>query len=128
MCNKTGISVTPGQSELSASACRQFTESNAVDIIYPDALASGGPLSGGRFSLGRRAHYLDGPPRRATHLDAPALFRSKRTLSEAFYPDVDLVWYELVAEKSKISDGRLSLSDVAEINVTLDESLVEEYA
>lgn len=127
--DRTGIPVTAGQSESSASACRRLIESNAVDVINLDASIAGGPTQWRKVAHLADAHNISMAHHEEPHVSMHLLSSVPNGLyAEAFHPDVDPVWYELLEERPEIADGRLSLPDASGVGVTLDESLVEEYA
>lgn len=126
---RTGLDVTAGQSESTASACRHLVETGAVDVVNLDASIAGGPTQWRKV-----AHLADAynvsmghheEPHVAMHLLASV---PNGRYVEAFHPDVDPVWWELLADRPEISDGRIKLPDAPGLGVELHESLVAKYA
>lgn len=126
---RTGVPVTAGQSESVASGCRQLIESSAVDIINMDASIGGGPTQWRKV-----AHLADVNDVSMGHHEEPHI--SMHLLAsvpnglyvEAFHPDIDPVWYELVTDGPEFVDGEITLPDEPGVGVSLDESLITEYS
>lgn len=127
--DRTGVPVTAGQSESSASACRLLIESNAVDVVNLDASIAGGPTQWRKV-----AHMAEVNNVSMAHHEEPQI--SMHLLAsipnglyvEAFDPSIDPVWYELLEDRPEIRDGRIELPDAPGVGLTIDESVVEEYA
>lgn len=126
---KTGIPVTAGQSESTAAGCRHLIEADAVDIINLDASIAGGPTQWLKV-----AHLADAFNVQMAHHEEPHVSMHllagipNGLYAEAFHPDVDPVWYELIAERPEIDDGSLALPDAPGLGVVLDDALVDEHA
>lgn len=127
--NQTGVPVTAGQSESVASGCRQLIEADAVDIINMDASIGGGPTQWRKVAHLAEANGVSmghhEEPQIAMHLLASV---PNGLYVEAFHPSIDPVWYELVTDRPEIKDGRLSLPAEPGVGVSLDESMIAEYA
>lgn len=125
----TGIPVTAGQSESTAAACRRLIESNAVDVINLDASIAGGPTQWRKVAHLAETYNVGMAHHEEPHVSMHLLASIPNGLFvEAFHPDVDPVWYELLEDRPEIADGWLSLPDEPGLGVTLDASLVETYA
>lgn len=126
---RTGVPVTAGQSESAASACRRLVEEEAVDIVNMDASIGGGPTQWRKVAKMAElngvsmAHHEE--PQISMHLLASI---PNGLYAEAFHPDIDPVWWELVSDKPEISDGTIDLPDAPGLGVGYDESLIEEHA
>lgn len=126
---RTGVPVTAGQSESTASGCRRLIEGEAVDVINLDASIAGGPTPWRKVAAMAEingvamAHHEE--PHVSMHLLASI---PNGRYVEAFHPDVDPVWYDLLTERPAIADGTIDLPDAPGLGVEYDESLIEEYA
>jgi len=126
---KTSLPVTAGQSESVMSACRRLVEHGAVDILNPDTSIAGGPTQWLKIARMAEtanitmAHHEE--PHIAMHL-LSAIPNGEYV--EAFHPDADPVWYELLADRPTIADGTLALPDRPGLGITLDTALVDEYS
>ena len=103
-----GIPVCAGQSEHSPDGCRDLMERGAIDVCNFDA------------SWSRRLHELaahGGGARTSTASSSPTTRsrRSRRTCSRAsrtartsrcFHPDRDPIWWQLIANRPELVDGR----------------------
>lgn len=126
---KTGIDVTAGQSESTASGCRRLIEEESVDIINMDASIAGGPTQWRKVAHMADAYDVSMGHHEEPHVSMHLLASVPNGLyAEAFHPDVDPVWFDLLAERPEISDGTITLPDAPGLGVELDEDLVEEFA
>lgn len=126
---KTGIDVTAGQSESTASGCRRLIEEDSVDVINLDASIAGGPTQWRRVAQMAAVNDVDMAHHEEPHVSMHLLASVPNgRYAEAFHPDVDPVWWELLEERPEIEGGTIELPDAPGLGVELDESLVEEYA
>jgi len=127
--SRTGVPVAAGQSESTAAGPRRLVEADAVDVINLDASIAGGPTQWRKVASMAEIHGVSmahhEEPQISMHLLASV---PNGRYVEAFHPDVDPVWYELLEDRPELADGRLELPDAPGLGVTIDESLVEEYA
>jgi D-galactarolactone cycloisomerase len=106
------IPVCAGQSELSASGCRDLMEAGAIDVCNFDASWSGGPTAWRRTAAIARsydvqmAHHEE--PQVASHLIAS---QAHGTFVECFHPDRDPFWWEMIDNRPALQEGSLVLSD-----------------
>ncbi len=127
--SRTGVPVAAGQSESTAAGCRRLVEAGAVDVLNLDASIAGGPTQWRKVAHMAEIHGVSmahhEEPQIAMHLLAAV---PNGRYVEAFHPDVDPVWYELLDDRPAIADGRLELPDEPGLGVTIDESLLAEHA
>jgi D-galactarolactone cycloisomerase len=104
------IPICAGQSELSPSGCRDLMEIGAIDVCNFDASWSGGPTAwrrtaaiAGAYDV-QMAHHEE--PQVASHLIAS---QAHGTFAECFHPDRDPFWWNLIANRRDLVDGRLTL-------------------
>ena len=123
-----GIPVAAGQSELSPAGCRQLMEAGAIDVCNFDASWSGGPTNWLRtaalahtFSV-EMGHHEE--PQISTHLLAS---QPHGTYAECFHPVRDPFWWNLIANRPPLHDGRIALSDRPGLGWELDNDYIERY-
>jgi D-galactarolactone cycloisomerase len=124
----TGVAVCAGQSELSASGCRDLMVSGAIDVCNFDASWSGGPTEWRRVAA--IAHTCDiamahhEEPQVSTHLLASI---PHGTFAECFHPDRDPIWWNLVTNRPALVDGELHLGDAPGFGWELDLEYIEHH-
>lgn len=122
------IPVCAGQSEYSASGCRDLMETGSIDFCNFDSSWSGGATEWRRvagmasaFDV-RMAHHEE--PQVAAHLLASI---PHGTYLEFFHPARDPIWHHLVANRPPLRDGYLTLSDRPGLGWELDEDYITRY-
>jgi D-galactarolactone cycloisomerase len=125
----TGIRVCAGQSEFSATACRELMSSGAIDVCNFDASWSGGPTewrraAGAAMTFGvLMGHHEE--PQVAAHLLCSV---PNGTFVECFHPDRDPIWWNLAANRPKLVDGMLTLSERHGLGWEIDWDYVAKYS
>ena len=125
----TGIRVCAGQSEFSATACRELMSIGAIDVCNFDASWSGGPTEWRRAAAAAMTfgvlmgHHEE--PQVASHLLGSI---PNGTFVECFHPDRDPIWWNLAANRPKLVDGMLTLSDRPGLGWEIDRDYVAKYA
>jgi D-galactarolactone cycloisomerase len=125
----TGIRVCAGQSEFSATACRELMSIGAIDVCNFDASWSGGPTewrraAGAAMTFGvLMGHHEE--PQVAAHLLCSV---PNGTFVECFHPDRDPIWWNLAANKPKLVDGMLTLSERHGLGWEIDWDYVAKYS
>jgi D-galactarolactone cycloisomerase len=123
-----GVRVCAGQSEYSASRCRDLMAEGAIDVCNFDASWSGGPTEWRRVAAiahsfdVKMAHHEE--PQISSHLLASI---PHGTYVECFHPDRDPIWWNLIANRPPLSDGQLRLSDAPGFGWQLDHDYIERY-
>lgn len=123
-----GIQVCAGQSETSAAACRELMETGSIDYCNFDSSWSGGPTEWRRAAAiahtygVKMAHHEE--PQVAAHLLASI---PHGTYVESFSPERDPIWHNLIANRPKLNDGILQLSDAPGLGWELDEDYIARY-
>src|SRR5262249_37143573 len=121
-----GVRVCAGQSELSASGCRDLMEAGSIDVCNFDASWSGGPTEWRRVaSIASSYDVAMGhheEPQVASHL-LPSIPRG--TCVECFHPYRDPIWCNLVANRPELEEGEMRLSDRPGLGWELDEEYIE---
>jgi L-alanine-DL-glutamate epimerase-like enolase superfamily enzyme len=127
--SSTGIRVCAGQSEFSATACRELMSIGAIDVCNFDASWSGGPTewrraAGAAMTFGvLMGHHEE--PQVASHLLCSI---PNGTFVECFHPDRDPIWWNLPANRPKLVDGKLTLSDRHGLGWEIDRDYVAKYS
>jgi L-alanine-DL-glutamate epimerase-like enolase superfamily enzyme len=123
-----GVRVCAGQSEFSAGGCRDLMVEGAIDVCNFDASWSGGPTEWRRVAAMARAfdvlmgHHEE--PQVAAHLLASI---PHGTFVECFHPDRDPIWWNLVANRPPLVDGRIELTAAAGLGWDLDPEYIDRY-
>jgi D-galactarolactone cycloisomerase len=123
-----GVAVCAGQSEFSAGGCRDLMVEGAIDFCNFDASWSGGPTEWRRVAAMattfdvQMAHHEE--PQVASHLLSSV---PNGTYVEIFHPDRDPIWWNLVANRPEIADGRIVLSEAPGLGWELDWEYVERH-
>jgi len=123
-----GVRVCAGQSEFSAGGCRDLMVDGAIDVCNFDASWSGGPTEWRRVAAMARAfdvsmgHHEE--PQVAAHLLASI---PHGTFVECFHPDRDPIWWNLVANRPPLHDGRIELTAAAGLGWELDPEYIDRY-
>jgi D-galactarolactone cycloisomerase len=123
-----GVKTCAGQSEFSAGGCRDLMVDGAIDFCNFDSSWSGGPTEWRRvagmaltFDVAM-AHHEE--PQIAAHLLASIPHGS---LLECFNPDRDPIWWNLIANRPPLANGRLTLSSRPGLGWELDGEYIERY-
>lgn len=125
----TNIPINAGQGEISSWGCRDFILSGCVDLLNVDATIAGGITEWRKIasfvgmmnvSMG---HHEE--PQVALHLLAAI---PNATFVEIF-PDKerDPMWYELVTERPRISDGYMYLPQSPGLGLNYNPEIIERY-
>jgi L-alanine-DL-glutamate epimerase-like enolase superfamily enzyme len=124
----TGIRVCAGQSEFSATACRELMSIGAIDVCNFDASWSGGPTEWRRAAAAsmtfgiKMGHHEE--PQVASHLLCSI---PNGTFVECFHPDRDPIWWNLVANRPRLVNGLLTLPDGPGLGWEIDRDYVARY-
>jgi D-galactarolactone cycloisomerase len=123
-----GIPICAGQSESSPEGCRDMMERGALDVCNFDASWSGGATSWRRMAAAAHlyrvelAHHEE--PQIAAHLLAS---QPHGTYLEVFHPDRDPIWWQMVANRPEVVDGRIPLPTAPGLGWELDHDFIERY-
>ena len=119
-----GVRVCAGQSEFSAGGCRDLMVEGAIDFCNFDSSWSGGATEWRRVAAAAlafdvaMAHHEE--PQIASHLLASI---PHGTFLEVFSAERDPIWWNLVANRPPIVDGRMTLPTGPGLGWELDERL-----
>lgn len=124
----TGVPVAAGQSEISRSAIRDLFIDGAVDIVNFDASWGGGPTEWRRVAGlaaafgGQLGHHEEG------HISAHLLASvSHGTYVEAFRPERDPIFWNMIENRPELVDGQFRLPDAPGFGWSLDEGFIARY-
>jgi D-galactarolactone cycloisomerase len=123
-----GVRICAGQSEMSASGCRDLMVDGAIDFCNFDASWSGGPTEWRRVAAMAlafdvaMAHHEE--PQVASHLLASI---PNGTFVECFHPDRDPIWWNLVANRPPLVDGHIALPTRPGLGWELDLDYIERH-
>jgi D-galactarolactone cycloisomerase len=123
-----GVRVCAGQSEFSAGGCRDLMVEGAIDVCNFDASWSGGPTEWRRVAGMATAfdvsmgHHEE--PQVASHLLCSI---AHGLYVECFHPDRDPIWWNLIANRPPLQDGRIELGDAPGLGWELDEEYIARY-
>jgi D-galactarolactone cycloisomerase len=123
-----GIPVCAGQSEHSPEGCRDLMERGAIDVCNFDASWSGGATNWRRMAATAHlysvelAHHEE--PQVAAHLLAS---QAHGTYLEVFHPDRDPIWWQMIANRPELVDGKLALPKGPGLGWELDREFIERY-
>jgi len=122
------LAVCAGQSEVSASGCRDLMEAGAIDVCNFDASWSGGPTVWRRVAAIAHAYDVKmghhEEPQVSSHLIAS---QSHGTVSECFHPDRDPFWWNLIANRPALVNGAITLSDAPGFGWDLNWDYIDQY-
>lgn len=122
------LPVCAGQSEVSASGCRDLMEAGAIDVCNFDASWSGGPTVWRRVAAIAASYDVEmghhEEPQVSTHLIAS---QAHGTFSECFHPDRDPFWWNMIANRPPLVAGALTLSDRPGLGWDLNWDYIDQY-
>jgi L-alanine-DL-glutamate epimerase-like enolase superfamily enzyme len=120
-----GVSICAGQSEFSASGCRDLMAAGAIDVCNFDASWSGGPTEWRRVAAMALSYDVamghHEEPQVASHLLCSI---PHGTFVECFDPERDPIWWNLIANRPPLVDGTITLSDRPGLGWELDEDYI----
>lgn len=121
----TSIPVCAGQSEIDRNGCRDLMMDGAIDVCNFDASWGGGPTEWRRVAAlascfdVQMAHHEE--PQVSAHLLAAY---PHGTYLEVFHRERDPLFYELVANRSPITNGRYRVPDGPGLGLVLDQAVI----
>lgn len=125
---RSRIPVCAGQSEFSASGCRDLMEAGAIDVCNFDASWSGGPTAWRRAAATAMTYDVEmghhEEPQVSSHLLAS---QPHGTYAECFHPDRDPFWWNLISNPPPLVNGKLQLSDAPGLGWVLNEDYIARY-
>jgi L-alanine-DL-glutamate epimerase-like enolase superfamily enzyme len=124
----TGVPVSAGQSEVSASGARDLMVTGSIDICNLDASWVGGPtvwrkVAGMASAFGIRMGHHEEPQISGQLLGSI----SSGGFVECFLPERDPIFWNLITNRGTVRDGLYRLPDDPGWGLTLDEGIVKRY-
>lgn len=125
---KTSVPVAAGQSEISRSGVRELMDAGSIDVCNFDASWGGGPtewrrVAGMAMAFGvEMAHHEE--PQVAAHLLASV---PNGTYLECFHPDRDPVFWNLIANRNPVVNGRYEVPAGPGFGLELDKAFIDHY-
>lgn len=122
------VPVCAGQTEFSASGCRDLMEAGAIDVCNFDSSWSGGPTAWLRTAAiatsydVQMGHHEE--PQVSTHLLAS---QPHGTIAECFHPDRDPFWWNMITNRPQLNNGTLTLSDRPGLGWDLNWDYIDQY-
>jgi D-arabinonate dehydratase len=125
----TNIPIVAGQGEISSWGCRDLILNGCVDILNVDATIAGGITEWRKIAS--FAHLMNismghhEEPQVALHL----LAAIPNTTFVEIFPDQDRdpMWYELVAERPRISEGQMYLPKAPGLGLIFNQEIIDQY-
>lgn len=123
-----GVAVCAGQSEFSAAGCSDLMETGSIDYCNFDSSWSGGPTEWRRVAAisavydVKMAHHEEAQV--AAHLLASI---PHGTYLEYFHPKRDPIWHNLIANRPRLKDGHIQLTDRPGLGWELDQDYIAKY-
>jgi L-alanine-DL-glutamate epimerase-like enolase superfamily enzyme len=123
-----GVRICAGQSEFSAGGCRDLMVEGAIDFCNFDSSWSGGATEWRRVAAAALAFDVAMAHHEEPHIAAHLLGSIPHgTFLEVFSAERDPIWWNLVANRPPIVDGRMSLPTGPGLGWELDGDFIDAY-
>lgn len=123
-----GVRVAAGQSEISRAAMRELIAAGAIDVCNFDASWGGGPTEWRRVAATALTFGVDLGHHEEGHLAAHLLASvPNSTYVEAFTPQRDPIFWQLLANLPPLVDGALELPTAPGLGWELDPDFIDRY-
>lgn len=124
----TGVPVAAGQSEISRAGIRDLIVEGAIDVCNFDASWGGGPTEWRRVAGLAATFDVQMGHHEEPHLSSHLLAAIPHgTYVEAFSPQRDPIWWQMVLNRPALSEGTLALPDRPGLGWVLDETFIRRY-
>lgn len=125
---RAGVAVAAGQSEISPVAMRDLMADGAIDVSNFDASWGGGPTAWRRVAALASAYGVSLGHHEEIHLSSHLLASVPHgTFVEAFGPERDPIWWQMVANRPPIHDGMITVPTDPGLGWELDEQFIKRY-
>jgi D-galactarolactone cycloisomerase len=125
---RVGVPVAAGQSEISAIAMRDLMAGRAIDVSNFDASWGGGPTEWRRVAALAASYGVELGHHEEAQISSHLLASVPHgTFVEAFAPERDPIYWEMLANRPTIVDGKISLPSGPGFGWELDQRFVERY-
>ena len=123
-----GIPVCAGQSEFSASGCRDLMDAGSIDVCNFDSSWSGGATAWRRMAAAAQLYDVAVGHHEEPHVSLHLLASQPHaTYAEVFHPDRDPIWWQLNASRPQLEDGWMQLSRRPGLGWELDPDFIERF-
>lgn len=123
-----GVPVAAGQSEISRSAMRDLMLSGSIDVSNFDASWGGGPTEWRKVAALAAAFGVDLGHHEEPHISSHLLASVPHgTYVEAFHPDRDPIYWQMIANRPDLKEGHLQLPDGPGFGWVLDEDFIHAH-
>lgn len=125
---KAGVRVAAGQSEMTRKGVTDLIASGAIDVCNFDASWSGGPTEWRRVAGVAAAFGVQMGHHEEAQIAAHMLASIPHgTYAEVFHPNRDPVFWNLVANRSPITDGMYTVPEGPGWGLELDTDYIDKY-
>jgi D-galactarolactone cycloisomerase len=125
---KGNVSVAAGQSEISRVGMREMMVNSAIDVSNFDASWGGGPTEWRRVAALALAFDVDLGHHEEGHLASHLLASVPNgTYVEAFTPERDPIFWNLIANREPLKDGHLRLPREPGLGWVLDDDYISRH-
>lgn len=125
---RSGVPVAAGQTEISHSGMRDMFVDGAVDVSNFDASWGGGPTEWLRVAGMARAFNVELGHHEEAHVASHLLASQPHgTYVEAFHPDRDPIFWNMLENRPDLDDGNFRLPDGAGLAWHLDEGYIARH-
>jgi len=122
------VPVAAGQSEISRVGMRELMVNSAIDVSNFDVSWGGGPTEWRRTAAMALAFDIDLAHHEEAHISAHLLASMPNgTFVEAFTPQRDPIFWNLLANRKPLQDGHFLLPDGPGLGWTLDDDFIRRY-
>ena len=125
---RSGARVCAGQSEYSAGGCRDLMTDAAIDFCNFDSSWSGGPTEWRRVAAMALSFDVRMCHHEEAHIGAHLLASIPHgTFADTMPPDRDPIWNRMIANRPRIENGCLTLSESAGFGWELDNDFIQAH-
>jgi L-alanine-DL-glutamate epimerase-like enolase superfamily enzyme len=126
--NRGGVRVAAGQSEISSVGMREMISSSAIDVCNFDASWGGGPTEWRRVAALALTYDVELGHHEEGQISAHLLAAVPNgTFTEAFSPQRDPIFWNLITNRQPLVDGVLTLPTTPGLGWELDEQYIKKY-
>ncbi len=125
---RSGARVCAGQSEMSASGCRDLMVESAIDFCNFDGSWSGGPTEWRRVAAMALSFDVKMCHHEEAHIGGHLLAAIPHgTFADTMHEDRDPIWSGLISNRPETKDGYITLPSRPGLGWELDEDFIAKY-
>lgn len=125
---KGNVRVAGGQSEISRVGMRNMIESGSIDVCNFDASWGGGPTEWRRVAALALTHDVELGHHEEGQISSHMLASVPNgTFTEAFSPQRDPIFWNMIANRKPLVNGELTLPDTPGLGWELDEEFIKRF-